>query len=439
MVLFRGYIQVLALLAGSLLQAQSSNAQPRAAGLANSRTSPFALRDSRPVSIQPAGVVLPVDLPKVSLADALPAPERPKKELERTRFDAPILRQDEGFFPRDAAQTTFHGKVIWNKKRELEYFPAMRPVSEEEQAEQELVLSDPKAKKLLPDAESILKEYGDPSQDVPVLAQPDAPTPFKGLMAALQIKDDKLAFQYARQWARYITNVNNRTMKVTGLTGLALKREGGLEDGTWADDPQYSQYRYLLDDDLKAAEKQKNSALEMAASMNLDSKMREMLERAREEEEMNPSAKSDFTALGSPEDDEKLERLKVRKQLGATVPVDPQGKVDVFFFLKLRDNNSLAMAGIIEAFYRAVAKDGQVSFSAISLENVSADQIKQFHIRTNTTFPIAQADMMAQVFKVDSAPTTVFLTHTTNRAIVNEGMKSYVYLDELLKAMRGEK
>ena len=367
---------------------------------------------------------------------AVPALSETRELFDRkSRFDAPYLRPTAGFFARDAAQTTFHEKVTWTEKPQLEYFPALRVLPKEiEEPTPDAVVQDPKAKKLLPSAEAVIKEYGDPTEDAPVLAQADAPTPFKGLMAALQLNDEKLAFQYARQWARYLTNLNNRTMKVTGLTGLAMKREGHLEDGTWVDDPQFAQYRHLLADDI---EKSKASEPAAASKINLDPQAMQLLDRARDVQELQPKKPDEFTALSNAQDDEVLERRKVRTEIGSTVPADPQGKVSVFFFLGLRDNESLAMAPAIEAFYRAVAKDGSITFSAISLETVSQDQIKRFQQVTNTTFPILQADLMAQVFKVSKTPTSVFLTDTTNKAVIHQGTKSFFFLDELLKSMRG--
>ncbi len=376
------------------------------------------------------GVLLAVDSPLAAETRSVLDP--------RSRNDAPYLRPAVGFFSRGAAQTTFNERVTWTEKPQLEYFPAVHPkVQEAEETPAADSVQDPKAKKFLPTSEAILKEYGDPATDIPVLAQPDAPTPYKGLMAALQLNDEKLAFQYARQWARYLSNLNSRTLKVTGLTGLAMKREGQLEDGTWIDDPQFSQYRRLLEDDLKNSKATEGKA---AAKLSLDGAARELLERARDEQELSPKQPAEkFTALSNSHDDEVLERRNVRSELGSSVPVDPQGKVSIFFFLGMRDNESLAMAPAIEALYRAVAKDAAVTFSAISLENAPDEQIKRFHLVTNTTFPILQADLMAQVFKISKTPSSVFLTDTTNRAVIHQGAKSFYFLDELLKAMRGRR
>lgn len=353
---------------------------------------------------------------------------------------APPARSN-GFFKKNAAQTTFGHKLAWDKAPPLEYFPVVRRMEDEmeleEGAKQPTRTEDASKKKFLPTAESIIEEYGNPTGDAHVLAQPDAPAPFKGLMAALEIGNEKLAYQFARQWARYISSVNQRTMMVTGLTGLAMKREGHIDDGTWADDPQFKQYRHLLDEDLQ--EQKSIEARKPAASVaRLDQKANELLQRARYdlEEEAVPAANG-FTNLTTPQDEERIERQKARGQFSGSVPLDPEGKVAIFFFLRLRDNNSLAMAPAIEALYRSVATDARITFTAVSLESVSADEVRSFQAKTSTTFPITQGEMLAQAFNVRSSPTSVFVTATTNAAVTNEGVRSFFYLDELLNAMRG--
>lgn len=356
------------------------------------------------------------------------------------RFIAPSPRKINGFFKKNAAQSIFRERVAWDKAPQIEYFPVVRPIEdigEEEELTPQQKPEEPGKKKYLPDAQAILEEYGDPSEDPHVLAQPDAPAPFKAVMAALEIGDEKLAYKFARQWARYISNVNERTLMVTGLTGLAMKTEGRLDDGTWVDDPQFKQYRHLAEADLLEKRALQAKAEKTSIVSRLDQKAQELLQLARDEEESAKPATNGFTNMTNSQDEEKLERQQARAKFAGHVPVDPQGQVAVFFFIRLRDNDSLAMAPAIEALYRSVATDAQIAFTAICLDNVSSGEVRAFHAKTGTTFPITQGDMLAQAFNVRSSPTSVFMTSSTSESVTNQGVKSYFFLDELLKTMRG--
>lgn len=65
--------------------------------------------------------------------------------------------------------------------------------------------------------EDLIAKYGDPDKKFPILAQPNAPAPFKGMMAALEIGDQELARRYARQYAEYMKGLSKRTDEVANL------------------------------------------------------------------------------------------------------------------------------------------------------------------------------------------------------------------------------
>jgi hypothetical protein len=69
--------------------------------------------------------------------------------------------------------------------------------------------------------ERLIELSGKPEEDAPVLADEKAPKPFKAMMIAMQEGRDDLAIKYARQFVRYLQDVQNRVAFATKLQEVA--------------------------------------------------------------------------------------------------------------------------------------------------------------------------------------------------------------------------
>ena len=172
------------------------------------------------------------------------------------------------FFSKNSAGTVFAPRPVVGPQLPVEMFPRVNQepmLAPEEPEEKSPALqpdaSDRSAKEeaealeKLPVRERLLKKYDDPAKDAPVLAVENAPRPFKAMMEALQLGQDDLAFQYAKQYVRHLKNLKERSVRVQSLTGFALKSEGLIEEGAWKGAPALIEDQQLYQKDLEMRKK----------------------------------------------------------------------------------------------------------------------------------------------------------------------------------------
>ncbi|MBN8549125.1 MAG: hypothetical protein J0M12_07420 [Deltaproteobacteria bacterium] len=350
-------------------------------------------------------------------------------------LSAPIAGKRAGFFEPGVAKTVFQDKAKLNKKPKVEYFNAIALSKEEEEVPAEAALKkEEEKKKELNTPEDIEKEYGNWNEDEKILAQDSAPAPFKAMMAAMQIGDEELGFKYARKYVRYLRDMRERATDSVGMIGKAMELEKMLPPGSWADSEQFDKAERLKRNEIKEAGLEDRESTRIA---KLDSKTKAMLDRAQEAEEMEANPKQP-EAQQAPALSEQAQRAEYRRALSGKVPVDPKGQVDVYFFFRANDAASLEMVPEVEAFYRAVALKAGVNFIASPLESMSPDVIRAFREQTNSSFPIKNGQRLVRELGVKSTPTLVFISPSTAKAVIEEGKRSFLYLDELSKMMRGQ-
>ena len=153
----------------------------------------------------------------------------------------PADQRTGGFFERDVVRDVFGEELQMGEAPEYEFFPRqpekVKPVPREAAVAAggtpgakasatpaaQLQTAMRKSTGKDPVADSLVAKYGDPSKDAPIQAIESAPTPFKGIMAALQENRDDLAMMYARQYVRHFKNLQDRTRKVMGMTKAAIE------------------------------------------------------------------------------------------------------------------------------------------------------------------------------------------------------------------------
>lgn len=364
-------------------------------------------------------------------------PSEKKRDL-----NAPIVgEQNPDFYRANSASTIFQEKVQLNKKPELQFFNAryVQPKDEEiltpEQLAAEKSAQDPEAQ--LDTPEDILKAFGDPKENDKILALDNAPDSFKGMMAALQIGNEELAFDYARRYARRMRDLKARSVVGLGLIGNAMQAEGMLSKNSWADADMFAEQKRLRE---QQADQTQMLDAEQTRISNLDAKTRDFLRKAEEAEEMDGALTA--SAASSAEQNQPLteaqERAQVRRNFAGKVPVDPRGEVQIYYFFRPFDPASLEMVPAIESLYRSIAKEGGVNFLASPVETITPDEISSYQTQTNSTFPIRNAGRLVREFQVKHVPTVIFYSPNTGKAVFEEGRRSFVYLDEIARLMRGK-
>jgi hypothetical protein len=348
-----------------------------------------------------------------------------------------------GFFEKGSVRDVFGPEMRTAQAPEIKYFPvqppkeAPQPVpaaasqpldSAKAAASPEVAPSmdlDPLAQEKDPVELELIKNYGDPDRESPIKAIDNAPAPFKGMMAALEAKRQDVALRYARQYVRHLKNLRERSEQVMGLTNTALEKEAA--------------------DSEAAAQKLLQSDREV------DSQARALIENAGQLKDSSKDSGQDTEAFGfkeptsgglrdsAPMATEAGERELVRRKYAGKLPVDPQGKVDIYFFFQPSDPASLQMAAEIEKLYRAAKGRGNVNLIGMSSTPLTPSQEKSLRAKAGVSFPIADGSKLQEIFEVTSYPTTVLVSQSTSQSHVETGFKRSFYLDEMLKLMEGKK
>lgn len=291
--------------------------------------------------------------------------------------------------------------------------------------------------------ELILREFGNPEEEFKVKAADSAPAPFKAMLEAIRIGDQKLAMKYAVQYTKYREELQRIQQEALAISGQAKVREGVLGPDSWPNSPNYKQYHYLQELDLEAPDEQgvKNEQRVGASGRRVDllDKTQEILKRATSEEyDLFSDSPRKVEAIDSVtlELDEEAERRKARQLVGRLVPKDPQGKVQVLYFLDLKDKKVMGLADDIQRLHDS-AKQSKVQFMAFTLNKRSYSSVATFKRITGAKFPIIDGTGFAKQIRITQSPTAVFVATSTGQSYIEEGIKNFYYLDEIMKMMQG--
>ncbi len=341
---------------------------------------------------------------------------------------AVVARAEESsleFFDRDAALTVFDDSVvvvnagrIKEKKAEKESPREKKDGPTETKAKDGGSPFDPKNTS----PEDIVAEFGEPEDKLPVIAVESAPKPFKAMMRALEAGHDDLAFQYARQYVRYIGHVQSQNARLMSMTGKALEREGMAEPGTWKGGPDFVEDREILERDLA------RSGI-AAQSAELDARTREVFEDAkRAEMKLDPRNQpgGENSIVPSVHDDPKTQAL-INGEGGAQLPPGAP-PFDVFFFFAPQDKTSLAMAPEVESLYRSGRK---MNFMGFTVGPAVPGEVQRYKSTTRTTFPIQNGSRLAATMKLDATPAIVIVDNRTGQTVSRSGVVPYEELKRI--------
>lgn len=345
-------------------------------------------------------------------------------------LDAKSEQARAGFFTRGDVRDVFGTQLEQTKQPTLRYFNQKRDrpadLSGAVGPEASKVPAVPTSR------EAILQQFGDPSVPVPVRAIENAPLPFKGLIAAVEAGDDELAFQYAKQYSRYMEGVRRTSARAVSLTGLAMEGQGYVEEGGWTGAPQLYEDRALLEKDLSREKGNRNRGENPGAVTAVDAKVRALVERAKQEtlSEGNLLAEADQRKV------EAIDRKTIREARLGKVPVDPSGRVDVYWFFTPESAESQKMAAEIQKLH--AQGDKQLTVLGVTMKPVADQELQKFASAHGITFPLRNASNLTRSLGVKRAPTTAFIGQQSGKAYFEQGVLSFVAVDEIARMARGK-
>ncbi|RMG43856.1 MAG: hypothetical protein D6719_02990 [Candidatus Dadabacteria bacterium] len=279
-------------------------------------------------------------------------------------------------------------------------------------------------------AEDIKEKFGDPNDPTPVYAKTDAPAPFQAMMAAMELGDQKLAFQYAKQYARYMRDFQSRTNEVSRMIEVALMKAGVRQDVS--DSPRYDPIRSAIESDKEQKEMEEQHK---ALMKKLPKDARDMINKAKEEVEKDyePEKSENEEAF-----DENLERRKLRVELAQKLPRDPKGELSIYFFFQPLSKEALKMGPEIEKLYQRSKSDPRLKIMGFTMTTVTEDKLTQFRNATGSSFPLINNGQLAKSLKLTKSPTTVIMTDNSGQSVFEEGYRKFYYLDEAVNIMQGK-
>ena len=333
------------------------------------------------------------------------------------------------FFNKGATDDMFSGRAELSKPPPINLLSPISGKQEEETSPTQEPQTAPR--------DRIAQEFGGPEEEDKILGDEKAPKAFKGMMAALESGDKELAFKYARRYTRYMNKLKDRTLLVTKLAGLGAEIEGYRPRLDHSEESDPSGYLDIYEKQLDETVKNESAIL----SLNPDAQA--MLAMARQEEQASGAAAGAQGANGSIAPTQPLgeaaERALVYKNHRRPLPVDPQGRVNLIFFLSSADIGPHSMIGDIQRLNDRYEKDDKVVIKGVSLVP-EVDQITSTMERygLKITFPIEEHRELATELGITHTPAVVVMAQTTGDYVLEKGHRTIWYLEELISAIRGK-
>ncbi len=348
-----------------------------------------------------------------------------EKKVEKTGLVPESYGQKaKAFFDPETTNSVFDEKSV-----SLTEQPKVQMLNAGFAKEEELLLekqnTQQKVKKI--EKKSITEEWGDPNEDEPIKGEKSAPRPFRGMLAALQEGNEELAYQYARKYIRYVRDVEDRTRKAQELFGYARQREGIDPIDANNELPDYNGFRKHFEDDLR------KTANETRA-LKLDDKTRGLLERARQEElgvVQTQTTKSSGPALGI--DDKGYVRSKLTKK----IPVDPKGQLEIYFFFHYNDSKGIEMVKSLNEIARKYSNDRSVRITGLALKPLMDAELAMYANTVQAGFGIRNGNEIAKQLNIIKSPTLAFIAPNTGEVMIEEGGRSFNFIDEIIKVSKG--
>lgn len=300
--------------------------------------------------------------------------------------------------------------------------------------------------------QDIVKKFGNPDQEPRVTAEENSPDSYKGLLAALEVGDDALAYKYARQYVRYQRNLQERIKKLTELSQIALERDGLVPEQEQSEDPNYERAKRIAD-----AIEGNSNRIKLGPDtrrVQLDKQTQDLLKFAQSEEEKNIFKEDNSSFLGgdigNQAGKDSMSRgtqtfdlvkpkslAEIRSEIAARVRPDPQGKVLVQYFFRPSDKSNAEMikkVAEIAWMYRDVPR---VGFVAFTIDRMSKLELESISGQYPAVLPVRSGSDLAEKLEIKRSPAIVVIAASTGEAHILQGKQDKQYLEEFIKRVHG--
>lgn len=310
-----------------------------------------------------------------------------------------------------------------------------RKAPSKEDIKKELLESDALTK-----SEKIQLEFGKPEEEPSIVPEQNAPNSYKALIASIEAGDDELAYKYARQYVKYQRNFQERVKKVADLSNYAFQEEGLIAQEPISEDPNYDTAKLWAEKNRIEKEKAKQNN---NRRFQLDEKTRELLKIAERDEDKSllgnvDEGHSSLIEIPKPVD-EKTERDQARQEAVKSLPADSKGKALVYFFFRPADSKGFQMNEAVEKLYATYRDNPDFNMIAFTLDRTEKGELEMISKIRQMTMPLRSGSDLAIKLGVKNSPTTVFISPSSGVAYSIEGLKTFAYLDEFIKHLKGEK
>jgi hypothetical protein len=351
--------------------------------------------------------------------------ELPQQEQARGADGVQNEKNTNGFFPSDivwfndgAATTVFSKEPEKSDSPSVGFYQEQKPKPTEVPIVQQIGVQAGAHDPMKPppfdtrkaSSEQLLAYYGSPSDETPLTPDEKAPIPFKAMMAAMDSGNDKLAYQYARQYIRYMRNMSDRVGKTVQMQELAVEREG-IRPGRVEGNP----YVKLLEEDLVSEETKKELSFD-----GLDPQAQRLLRKAQLDEARDPQ--SVLGALNASSDEIKAKR-------------DPKGEIDVYVFFDVTNSASLERIKDIQKLASFFSNNQKISFTALSVQKLEPEQMIELTDREQILLPIRDGAKLTGAFGVVQTPTVLFVTRNSKKVVRVDSQAGMLDMKQGLKSL----
>jgi hypothetical protein len=283
----------------------------------------------------------------------------------------------------------------------------------------------------LPLEERLKQKYGDPNEDAPVLAKEDAPAPMKAMMEAFEANDEKLAYQYARQYVKFRRESMDRAAKIVQLSNYAEAEQGYRPPVADGEEPDYEGLRYAASQN--EGEQNNFSNSQESLTIDLDPRLQDFIRQAEAEEDSNVAASRMNGSAPASQLNEQTERMKIRQRYGSKMPRLGTGSLLVYLFIRPSATaESIKMLGALDKVAARYRGQNNVQFIALTVDHSTKALLGHLRTKAKVTIPIRSGSGFAEKVNVRQTPALLFVPSGKAKALLEVGNREWFHIDELI-------
>lgn len=320
--------------------------------------------------------------------------------------------------------------------------------AKKEAGNQEISIADEKIPEGV-DAEEykLRKEFGDPSETVPVKGIDTAPKPYKAMLKAIDMGRDDLALMYANQWMGYMKNLDRITRKATAMAGVVkLDPAVGEEKVSNAafsniDPKALNQFFAKRKEELAKNQavgnveitEQSRSAISAIFGDSDSQDTQQAAKLGDNLEQPDAYAKLLDTSL-----DPISRKMLIRSTLAGKLPLDPSGNVQVLFFMRPSEQASIDLGKQLAMALSSPTLDVSVGIVPLSVDGVELTANSKFYQNTGIPANLRDGAALSRSLNITQFPSLLFLTENSEQAFFKAGKADALFIEEVSRMIGGK-